>query len=170
MGTLDGGLARGRIVQAFKVASQERRIDRSCSHSVHTNASGSIIHGHLSYELKEGAFGRAIGRLFRQTDYTGNGTGGDDRTAAAGKHRRQRTLRHQEEGLGVRIHHAVPFVLARVMRGLRDDEPGVAHKDKRTLMIASIRYLDRFVKQNGAWLFAERKLMVDWKETRGSVP
>lgn len=38
--------------------------------------------------------------------------------------------------------------------------------DKRTLMIASIRYLDRFVKQNGVWLFAERKLMVDWTETR----
>ena len=36
--------------------------------------------------------------------------------------------------------------------------------DKRTLMIASIRYLDKFVKQNGQWLFAERKLMVDWTE------
>jgi hypothetical protein len=33
-------------------------------------------------------------------------------------------------------------------------------------MIASIRYLDTFVKQNGVWLFAERKLMVDWTETR----
>jgi hypothetical protein len=42
--------------------------------------------------------------------------------------------------------------------------------DKRTLMIASIRYLDRFVKQDGAWFFAERKLMVDWTETRASVP
>ena len=42
--------------------------------------------------------------------------------------------------------------------------------DKRTLMIASIRYLDKFVKRNGAWLFAERKLMVDWTETRGSAP
>jgi SnoaL-like domain len=42
--------------------------------------------------------------------------------------------------------------------------------DKRTLMIASIRYLDRFVKQNEAWLFAERKLMVDWTETRAFVP
>jgi hypothetical protein len=42
--------------------------------------------------------------------------------------------------------------------------------DKRTVMIASIRYLDEFVKQNGAWLFAERKLMVDWAETRESAP
>ena len=44
-----------------------------------------------------------------------------------------------------------------------------ADGDKRTLMIASIRYLDRVVKQHGAWLFAERKLMVDWTETRASV-
>jgi hypothetical protein len=42
--------------------------------------------------------------------------------------------------------------------------------DKRTLMIASIRYLDKFVKRNAAWLFAERKLLVDWTETRSLVP
>ena len=42
--------------------------------------------------------------------------------------------------------------------------------DKRTLMIASIRYLDKFVKQHGTWLFAERKLLVDWTETRGIIP
>lgn len=41
--------------------------------------------------------------------------------------------------------------------------------EKRTLMIASIRYLDTFSKKNGGWLFAERKLMVDWTDTRGSV-
>jgi uncharacterized protein (TIGR02246 family) len=37
---------------------------------------------------------------------------------------------------------------------------------RRTLMIAAIRYDDVFVKQDGAWLFAERRLMVDWIETR----
>jgi ketosteroid isomerase-like protein len=42
--------------------------------------------------------------------------------------------------------------------------------EKRTLMLASIRYLDKFVKQDGVWLFAERKLMVDWTDTRVSVP
>jgi ketosteroid isomerase-like protein len=42
--------------------------------------------------------------------------------------------------------------------------------DKRTLMLASIRYLDQFAKQQGGWLFAERKLMVDWTDTRTSVP
>ena len=42
--------------------------------------------------------------------------------------------------------------------------------DSRTLMLASIRYLDQLVKQRGAWLFAERKLTVDWTETRASNP
>ena len=37
---------------------------------------------------------------------------------------------------------------------------------KRSLMIASLRYLDTFVKMNGAWLFAERLLYVDWQEER----
>ena len=42
--------------------------------------------------------------------------------------------------------------------------------DQRTLMLASIRYLDQLVKQGGVWLFAERSLMVDWTETRISTP
>jgi len=37
---------------------------------------------------------------------------------------------------------------------------------KRRLMLASLRYLDTFVKMDGAWLFAERRLYVDWKEDR----
>jgi hypothetical protein len=37
---------------------------------------------------------------------------------------------------------------------------------KRSLMIASIRYLDTFVKHDGTWFFSQRKLMVDWTETR----
>jgi ketosteroid isomerase-like protein len=37
---------------------------------------------------------------------------------------------------------------------------------KRRLMIASLRYLDAFVKIDGAWLFAERRLYVDWIEER----
>jgi ketosteroid isomerase-like protein len=37
---------------------------------------------------------------------------------------------------------------------------------KRRLMVASLRYLDSFVKTNGAWLFAERLLYVDWLEER----
>ena len=41
---------------------------------------------------------------------------------------------------------------------------------RRTMMIASLRYLDEFIKQNGVWLFAERRLMVDWTETRPSDP
>jgi len=33
-------------------------------------------------------------------------------------------------------------------------------------MLASLRYLDTFVKMNGEWLFAERLLYVDWMEER----
>jgi len=33
---------------------------------------------------------------------------------------------------------------------------------KRRLMVASLRYLDTFAKRDGAWLFAERLLYVDW--------
>jgi hypothetical protein len=37
---------------------------------------------------------------------------------------------------------------------------------KRRLMIAALRYYDTLVKMDGAWLFAERKLYVDWLEDR----
>src|ERR1700755_376549 len=37
---------------------------------------------------------------------------------------------------------------------------------KRRLMIASLRYLDTFVKTDGAWLFSERLLYVDWVDER----
>lgn len=37
---------------------------------------------------------------------------------------------------------------------------------KRRLMVASLRYLDTLVKSDGAWLFAERLLYVDWLEER----
>jgi ketosteroid isomerase-like protein len=42
----------------------------------------------------------------------------------------------------------------------------VAEDGQRTLMVASIRYLDDFVKQGGQWLFARRRLMVNWIDTR----
>jgi hypothetical protein len=38
--------------------------------------------------------------------------------------------------------------------------------EKRRLMLASLRYLDTFAKTDGAWLFAERLLYVDWLEER----
>jgi ketosteroid isomerase-like protein len=37
---------------------------------------------------------------------------------------------------------------------------------KRRLMVASLRYLDTFVKMDSSWLFAERRLYVDWLEER----
>ena len=36
----------------------------------------------------------------------------------------------------------------------------------RRLMLASLRYLDTFAKWDGAWLFSERILYVDWLEER----
>jgi hypothetical protein len=41
---------------------------------------------------------------------------------------------------------------------------------ERKIMIAALRYLDTFVKVDGAWLFAERNLILDWSETRPSTP
>jgi hypothetical protein len=38
--------------------------------------------------------------------------------------------------------------------------------EKRHLMVASLRYLDTLFKIDGAWLFAERLLYVDWLEER----
>ena len=40
----------------------------------------------------------------------------------------------------------------------------------RKIMIASLRYLDGFIKLDGIWYFSERKLIVDWTETRTSNP
>jgi hypothetical protein len=39
-------------------------------------------------------------------------------------------------------------------------------ESKRSLFVAHIRYFDTFSKNDGTWLFAERKLMVAWTETR----
>jgi len=38
--------------------------------------------------------------------------------------------------------------------------------EKRQLMIAALRYYDTFLKVDGAWLFAERLLYVDWVDER----
>ena len=38
--------------------------------------------------------------------------------------------------------------------------------EKRRLMVASLRYLDTFLKMDGAWLFEERWLYVDWVDER----
>jgi hypothetical protein len=37
---------------------------------------------------------------------------------------------------------------------------------QRRLMVASLRYNDTFAKMDGAWLFAERLLYVDWVDER----
>jgi ketosteroid isomerase-like protein len=42
-----------------------------------------------------------------------------------------------------------------------------ANDGKRRLMVASLRYIDTFIKLDGGWFFAERRLYVDWTEERG---
>ena len=37
---------------------------------------------------------------------------------------------------------------------------------KRSVMIAMLRYADTYAKKDGAWLYAERLLYVDWIEQR----
>ena len=39
---------------------------------------------------------------------------------------------------------------------------------QRKLMVAYLRYDDRFIKVDGAWMFAARTIYVDWAETRPS--
>jgi len=39
---------------------------------------------------------------------------------------------------------------------------------ERKIMIASLRYLDRYVKVDGTWYFEARNLILDWSETRPS--
>jgi len=41
---------------------------------------------------------------------------------------------------------------------------------ERKIMIASLRYLDSFIKIEGTWFFEERNLILDWSETRTSTP
>jgi hypothetical protein len=36
----------------------------------------------------------------------------------------------------------------------------------RQIMVAWLRYLDVFARIDGSWYFAERKLILDWSETR----
>jgi hypothetical protein len=41
--------------------------------------------------------------------------------------------------------------------------------DKRTPVVASLRYHDVFVKEHGKWPFDQRTLLVDWTD-RSSKP
>jgi ketosteroid isomerase-like protein len=41
-----------------------------------------------------------------------------------------------------------------------------ASEGERSMFVASLRYYDVFVRADGRWLFGERKLIVDWTETR----
>jgi hypothetical protein len=42
--------------------------------------------------------------------------------------------------------------------------------DTRMMMVAWLRYLDTFTKLDGAWYIAERKIILEWSETRPLGP
>jgi hypothetical protein len=42
--------------------------------------------------------------------------------------------------------------------------------DKRKCQTLGIRYYDQFLRQENRWYFAERKLVIDWSDTRISIP
>jgi hypothetical protein len=42
--------------------------------------------------------------------------------------------------------------------------------DQRKCQTLGIRYYDEFLRQENHWYFAERKLVIDWSDTRLSIP
>lgn len=42
--------------------------------------------------------------------------------------------------------------------------------DSDAVLVWAIRYQDRWRRENGAWLFTWRTLIVDWEETRSVMP
>jgi hypothetical protein len=46
----------------------------------------------------------------------------------------------------------------------------LANDAGRTLLVLFIRYEDTFAKRDGVWRFAERKLLIDWSDSRPSHP
>lgn len=46
----------------------------------------------------------------------------------------------------------------------------LAGEQGRSLIVMSIRYEDTYTKRNGDWLFADRKLIITWTDTRPSQP
>ena len=43
-------------------------------------------------------------------------------------------------------------------------------KDQRKCQTLGIRYYDQFLRQEDRWYFVERKLVIDWSDTRTSTP
>jgi SnoaL-like domain len=43
-------------------------------------------------------------------------------------------------------------------------------EEGRILLVMYIRYEDSFIKRDGTWRFAERKLHIDWTDSRRSQP
>jgi hypothetical protein len=46
----------------------------------------------------------------------------------------------------------------------------IQEKDQRKCQTLGIRYYDQFLRQEDRWYFVERKLVIDWSDTRMSTP
>ena len=54
--------------------------------------------------------------------------------------------------------------------GCGDGGPLTGEKDQRKCQTLVIRYYDQFLRQENRWYFVERKLVIDWSDSRVSVP
>ncbi|MGX7679368.1 nuclear transport factor 2 family protein [Jatrophihabitans sp. DSM 45814] len=95
-------------------------------------------------------------------------------------HRAQGAESRAQPGDGSRRHPRHPARCEAPVRHLRTQIDGdratgesytIAHHlftqdGSRMMMVAWLRYLDDFVKIDGAWYFAARELILEWSETR----
>lgn len=65
-----------------------------------------------------------------------------------------------------RIHQCVAIVAGDAAEGETYSTADHLLPDRDEVLVWSIRYQDRWRREDGHWLFARRKLFVDWEETR----
>lgn len=94
------------------------------------------------------------------------------------KHRGRTELRPALEGLST-FSHTTHFNGQSALSIAGDRAKGetycLAHhlfeeNSARKLQIMAIRYYDEFIREEDGWLFAVRRLIIDWSETRSSQP
>ncbi len=89
----------------------------------------------------------------------------NSREALAPVFARSEQVRRHHAFRGTEHHHALSERPSH-RRGVLPRAPRHGRRRQRRLMVASLRYLDTFVKTDGAWLFSERLLYVDWVDER----
>ncbi|MXO74323.1 nuclear transport factor 2 family protein [Altererythrobacter aerius] len=69
-----------------------------------------------------------------------------------------------------RVHQCVATIAGHEARGETYSTADHLSNDADTILVWSIRYQDHWRREEGAWRFARRKLIVDWEETRPVTP